>query len=99
MTIIKFNLFALKRKLELHRNKSYTWREIAHATGVHFNTLYNMANNKTGGIDLKILAKLFDYFRGEGLDINPLDLFLFDDTNLHPVRTAAAEAARRDAGE
>lgn len=74
MTTMKFNIFALKRQLELSKGKPYTWQQIAHDTDVHFNTLYNLSYNKTRRVDLAILAKLYDFFRREGLDITPADL-------------------------
>lgn len=75
MTTMKFNLFALKRRLELLKNKPYTWQEISAQTGVHWNTLYNLSYNKTRRLDLDILTKLYDFFRQEGLSIELNDLF------------------------
>lgn len=93
-TIINHNLFALKRRLELKRSRPYTWLEIEASAGVHRNTLINLSKNATRRIDLDIAARLFDFFRREGLDIGFSDLFQFDDTAA--VRTAGAEAARRE---
>lgn len=76
MTHIKYNLFMLKRQLEMHKGKSYSWQEISHTTGVHFNTLHNIENNKTRRLDLDIVAKLLDFFAAEGMPVSVDDLFL-----------------------
>lgn len=75
MVYIKYNLFALKRQLELLKGKSYTWQEISHKTGIHFNTLHNMENNKTRRVDLDIVAKLLDFFAAEGMPVTVDQLF------------------------
>lgn len=74
MTTMKFNLFALKRRLELATGKPYTWQQIAYQTDVHFNTIYNLSSNRTRRVDLEILGKLYDFFRREGLEITTADL-------------------------
>lgn len=75
MTQIDHNLFALKRQLEIQTGKPHTWVDIEAASGIHRNTLVNLSRNHTRRLDLDIWAKLYDYFRKEGLDISPLDLF------------------------
>lgn len=77
MITIDHNLFALKRQLELKTGKSYKWTEIESATGVHRNTLQNLSKNATRRLDLDIWARLYNYLRAEGLDIQPCDLFAF----------------------
>jgi hypothetical protein len=75
MVYIKYNLFSLKRRLELLKGKSYTWQEISHKTGVHFNTLHNIEGNKTRRLDLDIVAKLLDFFSREGMPVSIDQLF------------------------
>jgi len=72
----KYNLFALKRQLELKTDKSYTWKQIADYLGVHRNTMQNFANNKLDRVDLDLLMKLLDFFEGEGFPIEFSDLFV-----------------------
>lgn len=76
MRKVKYNLFSLKRKLEIQSDRVYTWKEISRATGIHTNTLQNLAGNKTARIDLDILGKLMDYFEQQGVPIQPNDLFV-----------------------
>lgn len=76
MTHIKYNLFTLKRQLEVLKGKSYTWQEISHTSGVHFNTLHNIEGNKTRRLDLDIVAKLLDFFKAEGMPVGVADLFV-----------------------
>lgn len=77
---IKFNLFALKRRLELRTGKAYTWDTMAKGIGVHRNTMFNLANNKTERLDLSIVAGIIEYFNKEGLPIVISDLFVIDDS-------------------
>ena len=81
MTIIKYNLFALKRQLELKNNKAYTWKEIADAARAHPNTLQNIAGNKTARIDMHVVAGLIDFFKQEGLPVLLTDILLVTETN------------------
>lgn len=75
---LAFNLFTLKRELEINKQREYTWREIAHATSVHHNTLYNIANNKTRRVDMDTMAALLTFFANEGMPITPADLFIVE---------------------
>lgn len=75
MTNIAFNLFTLKRQLEIRNGRPYSWKEIARATGIHRNTLQNIASNKTGGIDNGVLGNLLDFFAAEGMPVSLSDLF------------------------
>ncbi len=74
---MEFNLFTLRRKLEIEKGREYTWEEIARAAGVHPNTVYNLAANRSKRVDVETLAKLANYFIREGMDIGPGDLFQF----------------------
>lgn len=76
MTTIKYNLFALKRQLELKTGRSYTWKEIADAAQAHPNTLQNIAGNKTARIDMGVVAGLIDFFNENGLPVTLSDLFI-----------------------
>jgi hypothetical protein len=72
---IKYNLFALKRQLEIQNSRPYSWKEISAATGIHRNTLQNLAGNKTARSDLGILAALLDFFAAEGMPVTVDQLF------------------------
>lgn len=76
-TKIDHNLFTLKRQLEIQKGRSYTWKEIEDAAGVHQNTLINYSQNATRRADLDIWARIYDYLLAEGLNIQPCDLFAF----------------------
>jgi hypothetical protein len=82
-TRIDHNLFALKRQLELKTGKSYKWVDIEAASGVHRNTLQNLSKNATRRLDLDIWSRLYDFFRNEGLDIGPGDLFTVSEGEPH----------------
>lgn len=73
---VAFNIFALKRRLELRTGKAYTLEAMARGIGIHRNTMLNIANNKTERIDLPIVAKIIEYFRREGLRVELQDLFV-----------------------
>ncbi len=72
---IKFNLFTLRAQLESKDGRSYPWREIADAAGVHRNTMNNLAGNKSSNIDVDVAAKLLDFFHAQGMPITVADLF------------------------
>ena len=75
MHTVKFNLFALRARLEEKSGRSYSWVEIADSVDAHRNTLQNLAANRTGTIDTKVVAKLLDFFAAEGVPITIADLF------------------------
>jgi hypothetical protein len=72
---VTHNLFELKRRLEIHKRRRYTWTDISSATGIHRNTLNNYASNKSRGVDLDVVGKLLDFFASEGLLVTVADLF------------------------
>lgn len=72
---MRFNLIPLKGRLETATKRTYTWTDIARATGLHQNTLYNLANNDTRRVDLGTLEKVLAFFRAEGLNIDAGELF------------------------
>lgn len=73
---MNFNLFTLRRRLEILKGKAISWTEVARLTGLHQNTIYNLADNRTRRVDLETLESLLTYFRTEGLDIGISDLFV-----------------------
>ena len=79
MTHIKYNLSVLKLRLENHHDREYMWKEMAAGSGVHVNTLSNIAHNRTRRVDLANLAALLDYFAAEGMPVTIADLFTVSD--------------------
>ena len=75
---MKFDLTRVKARLELLLGREVSWREISTATDIHYNTLYNIASNKQARADLDTLARLIEYFRTQGLDVGPGDLFVVE---------------------
>jgi hypothetical protein len=73
---MKFNLFALKQRLELSKEKEYSWEAIARATGLHAHTVRGMAFNRKGGADLDTLNRVVKFFREEGMDVGIEDLII-----------------------
>lgn len=78
---VNFNLFALRRMLELEKNRSYTWEDIADGAGLHINTIYGMSGNTSKRVDLRTMAKLINFFNREGLEVGPGDLFTLEEIN------------------
>ena len=74
-----FNLFTLKKQLEINMQREYTWRDIARRTDVHYNTLHNIASNKTQRVDTAIIARLLVFFTDEGMPVTVGDLFTVED--------------------
>lgn len=72
---LQYNLFNLKLDLEKSKGRPVTWLEVAEATDIHVNTLYNLARNRTKRLDLEIVTKLVHYFNQEGLQVQVSDLF------------------------
>jgi len=79
MTHITYNLFNLKRELEIKTQEEYTWQRIADISEIHKNTIYNLANNRTQRVDLNVMARLLDFFASQGLPIGINDLFIVTD--------------------
>lgn len=77
---MRFDLERLRARLIQHTGRKVSWLEVAKATGVHQNILYNLANNKQGRVDISTLAALLSYFRTQGLDVGPGDLFAVEVT-------------------
>lgn len=72
---VKFNLFALQKRLELLKGEPVTREQIAEGAGLHINTIYNLFGNKSKRVDLETIEKLVVYFNNEGLTIDAGDLF------------------------
>jgi transcriptional regulator with XRE-family HTH domain len=72
---VQFNLFTLRRKLEIAKGHEMTWEEIATQADLHPNTLYNLAANRSKRVDLNTIEKLLDYFNREGVVTSVADLF------------------------
>lgn len=80
-TRFDINLQQLRLNLQAQKGREYTWIEIADRTDIHTSQLYRYINNDTRRVDLDTLAKLYNFFRSEGLDITIADLFtVTDDT-------------------
>jgi transcriptional regulator with XRE-family HTH domain len=62
LTEIKFKL------RDLYAKKGQTQKTISEETGIRESTLSGYANNFRSSIDIKILAKLIDYFELDSLD-------------------------------
>lgn len=89
----KYNLFTLKRQLEIKTDKVYTWKQIADYLGVHRNTMQNFANNKLDRVDLDLLMKLLDFFESEGLPIELSDLIVISNV---PEQTPSLTVTNSD---
>ncbi len=77
---VKFDLVRLRKRLELQEGRNYTWDEIADGAGLHINTVYGLANNNSKRVDVRTMEKLINYFKREGLDVGPGDLFALEPT-------------------
>jgi hypothetical protein len=81
MTTIKYNLFALKNRLESKTSRPYPWTEVSRQSGVNINTIKNLVGNKTGRVDLENLARLIDFFKRQGLPVTLSDIFTVTETD------------------
>lgn len=79
MTTIRYNLFNLKKRLEIQTQKEYSWAQIAELSDIHRNTVLNLANDRTQRVDLDIMARLLTFFAAEGMPISVGDLFIVTD--------------------
>ena len=71
---MRFNLFDIKLRLERTLGRDVSWAEVARDTGLHPNTVLNLANNKSPRADLDTLSALLRYFRGRGLEVGIADI-------------------------
>ena len=75
---VRMNLYKLRKMLELMHEQNYTWEDIAQGTGLHPNTIYNLAANRRAGVKFRTLAVLLSYFREKGLEVSISDLLVED---------------------
>jgi DNA-binding CsgD family transcriptional regulator len=73
---IVFNLYILRKRLELLKEQDYTYERIAREAGIHPNTVYNLAANRSKRIDISTVKSLLNYFRRQGMQIGIQDLIL-----------------------
>jgi hypothetical protein len=66
----------LKHQLEIKTGRPYSWAEIARESTVQINTVKNIANNKTGRVDLDNVSKLMRFFASQGMPITVSDFFI-----------------------
>lgn len=74
-TQVLFNIFSLKNRLEAQKGKGITWNQVAQASGIHVHTLTQMAENKAKRVDRDTLTRLLRWFREQGLDVDPGDMW------------------------
>lgn len=72
---VQFNLFTLRRQLEIGQGRKYTWVEIATGADLNRKTVERMAQNLYRRVDLATLEGLLAFFNNEGLEIGISDLF------------------------
>lgn len=72
---IKLRVFELKKELELKQHRNISNREIARAVDVAPNTVGDMMQGKTIRVNMPTLTAILAWFREQGLDIQPGDLF------------------------
>lgn len=79
MTTIQYNIFNLKKQLEIQNQKEYSWAQIAELSDIHRNTVLNLANDRTQRVDLDVVARLLTFFKSEGMPVSIGDLFVVTD--------------------
>jgi hypothetical protein len=72
---VRFNLFSLKRQLEIANDRKYTWVEVADGSGLNRKTVERMALNQYRRVDLSTLEGLISFFTNEGMSVDISDLF------------------------
>lgn len=87
---VKFNLFRLRRQLEIEKGHSLTWEDVAKGAGLHINTIYGLSTNSSKRIDIRTMEKLIEYFKKEGLPVGPGDLFTFGEEEEQPADQVTA---------
>lgn len=73
---VEFNIWGLRKQLELLLGHELTYEEIARGAGVHPNTIYNLAANRSLRVDMRTIEGLLNYFRREGLEVGIEDLIV-----------------------
>lgn len=74
--IMDLDLFTLRRRLEILKGEEVPWAVIAEGAGLHPNTVYDLAENRSKRVAIDTLNKLLNYFREQGLDVGPGDLWI-----------------------
>lgn len=79
MINIDFNIKQLVRQLEVQNNRDYKIQDIAKLSGINRFTIGSLLDEEQQqeAITRKTMARLITFFRSEGLDIGPGDLFSF----------------------
>lgn len=75
MKTVSFNLFTLIKQLETQRRENITIQEIAEKAGLNRLTVQGIIENRTNRVDLTTLAKLLQFFEGEGMTVAIGELF------------------------
>lgn len=79
MTVVRSNLFDLLQRLEKQNGKRYSWaaigREIKRSRQATEN-LFAGEQSEDSYIKYGTMGHLLDFFRSQGLDISPGDLFV-----------------------
>lgn len=70
------NFFSLKRRLEMKKNRRYSYKEIGVATGLHPATIAALDNGRDRGVRFQTIAALLQFFNQEGLPTHINDLFV-----------------------
>lgn len=66
---VQYNLFTLRRLLEIKKQRKYNWGEIAQKVGLTRKTIEYMAKNKFRRVNFSSLEGLLDFFADEGMPI------------------------------
>lgn len=77
--ILRFNLYNLRKALEVRKQRDYETKEIAAKSGLHRNTIDRLTNNATTQVHLETLAALLAFFEDEGMPIEMGQLFVAAD--------------------
>lgn len=70
--MVELNIYHLVNQLEGKQGRRISDNEIARAINVHRHTVSSVRK----GREETLISKLVDYFRSNGLDISPGDLFV-----------------------
>jgi transcriptional regulator with XRE-family HTH domain len=71
---VQYNLFTLKKQLEIAKQRSYSWSELAERSGLNRKTVERIAQNKYQRADFATLEALLEFFHEEGMPVGIQDL-------------------------
>lgn len=74
-TNVEPNADTLRRKLGLEKGRDYSWRQISEETGINYNVLLRFVRGQVRSVQYEVLAKLLDWFRAQGMQVEPGDFF------------------------